>query len=148
MHLKSSSTKLWSFCSGLRALTIRVLNPGYFETIRSIDPSNKSHNVLGKYPTMHHFVTEMCTRVHISVTKWCIVGSGTGALWDLCNRSIPWLISLAPCVASTWTTMVLYSLWEFKNSLSSTSEDFKYIRHICVEMMQISFYVQSEKMNQ
>ena len=28
--------------------------------------------------------------VHIcySVTKWCIVGYSTGALWDLCNRSI------------------------------------------------------------
>ena len=25
-------------------------------------------------PTMHHIVTEMCTYVHISVTKWCIVG--------------------------------------------------------------------------
>ena len=37
---------------------------------------------------MQHFVTEMCTRVHISVTKWCIVGYGTGALWDVCNRSI------------------------------------------------------------
>ena len=31
---------------------------------------------------MHHFVTE------ISVTKWCIVGYGTGALRDLCNRFI------------------------------------------------------------
>ena len=30
-----------------------------------------------------------CNRnVHISVTKWCIVGYGTGALWDLCDRSI------------------------------------------------------------
>ena len=30
-----------------------------------------------------------CNRnVHISVTKWCIVGYGTGALWDLCNRSV------------------------------------------------------------
>ena len=30
-----------------------------------------------------------CNRnVHISVTKWCIVGNGTGALWDLCNGSI------------------------------------------------------------
>ena len=26
------------------------------------------------YPKMHNFVTEMCTWVHISVTKWCIVG--------------------------------------------------------------------------
>ena len=37
---------------------------------------------------MHHFVTEMCTHMHISVTKWCIVGYGTGALWDLSDRSI------------------------------------------------------------
>ena len=43
---------------------------------------------LVRYPTMHHFVTEMCTYVHISVTKWGIVGYGTGALWDLCNMSI------------------------------------------------------------
>ena len=32
---------------------------------------------------MHHFVTEMCTHVHISGIKWCIVRYGTGALWDL-----------------------------------------------------------------
>ena len=36
--------------------------------------SHKSHNASDKYPTMHHFVTEMCTHVHISVTEWCIVG--------------------------------------------------------------------------
>ena len=52
------------------------------------DPSHKSQNASDKYPIMNHFVTEMCTHVHISVTKWCIVGYGTGALWDLCNRSI------------------------------------------------------------
>ena len=39
---------------------------------------------------MHHFVTEMCTRVHISLTNWRIVGYGTGAFWDLCNRSTLW----------------------------------------------------------
>ena len=55
--------------------------------IPRIYPSNKSHNPLGKYPTMHHFVTEMCTHVHISVTKWCIVGYLHHTLWDLCNRS-------------------------------------------------------------
>ena len=53
-----------------------------------LDPSHKSHNASEKYPTMHLFVTEMCTRVHISVTKWCIVGYGTGALWDLRDGSI------------------------------------------------------------
>ena len=47
------------------------------------NPFYKSHNSLDKYPTMHHFVTEMCTHVHISVTKWCIVGYGIGALWDV-----------------------------------------------------------------
>ena len=51
------------------------------------DPSHKSQNA-DKYPTMHHFVTEMCTYEHISVTKWCIVGYGTGTLWDVCSRSI------------------------------------------------------------
>ena len=54
----------------------------------SIDPSQKSHNTSDKYPTMYHFVTEICTHVHISVTKWCIVRYGTGALWDLCSQSI------------------------------------------------------------
>ena len=39
-----------------------------------MDPSDKSHNTSDKYPTKHHFVTEMCTYVLISVMKWCIVG--------------------------------------------------------------------------
>ena len=52
-----------------------------------IDPSHKSHNALEKYPTMHHFETEMCTHTPISFTKWYIVGYRTGELWDLCNRS-------------------------------------------------------------
>ena len=38
---------------------------------------------------MHNFVTEMYTYVYISVTKWCIVGHGTGALWNLWIRSNP-----------------------------------------------------------
>ena len=36
----------------------------------AIDQSHKAHNAPVLYPTMHHFVTEMCTCVHISVTKW------------------------------------------------------------------------------
>ena len=39
-----------------------------------IDQSHKSHNTLDKNPIMHHFITEMCTHVHISARKWCIVG--------------------------------------------------------------------------
>ena len=37
---------------------------------------------------MHHFVTEMCTYVHISVSKCCIAGYGTDALWHLYHGSI------------------------------------------------------------
>ena len=50
-----------------------------FQSVKLI---SQSHNAFDKYPTMYHFVTEMCTHVHISVTKWCIVGYMTGALWD------------------------------------------------------------------
>ena len=48
-----------------------------------IDSFHKSHNALDKYPIMHHFVTEMCTHMHIAVTKWCIVVYGTVALWNM-----------------------------------------------------------------
>ena len=41
---------------------------------------HQSHN-----SQRHHFVTEMCTHVHISVTKWCIVGCLWNALWDNCE---------------------------------------------------------------
>ena len=55
---------------------------------------------------MYHFVTEMYTLVHISVTKWSIVGYVTGALCDLhcgiCDWCIVWfmqagLIITYPC---------------------------------------------------
>ena len=55
--------------------------------LRTIEPSHKSHNSSDKYPTMHCFVTEMGVYVHISVTKWCIVGYGTSVLWDMWDRS-------------------------------------------------------------
>ena len=48
----------------------------------AIDQSYKSQHALDTYPTMHHYVTEMCTHVHISVTKLCIV------IWDLCIMGI------------------------------------------------------------
>ena len=64
-------------------LSVRTFTP-----LTRPDPSHKSHDAWDKYSTMHHFVIEMCTRVHISVTKCCTVGWGTGVSWDLCNRSI------------------------------------------------------------
>ena len=48
-----------------------------------IDLSHKSQNASVPYPTMQHFITEMCTCVHISVIKWCMVGYLSDAFWDL-----------------------------------------------------------------
>ena len=59
---------------------------------------------------MHHFVTEMCTHMNISVTKRCIVGYGTGALWGFCNPSIgltnvcPWYV-----IARYWKDVVYWN---------------------------------------
>ena len=53
------------------------------DDLRPIDPPHTSRNALDKYFTMHHFVTKMCTHVHISVTKRCSVGYLSGALWGL-----------------------------------------------------------------
>ena len=45
---------------------------------------------ISQNPTMHHTSIPQCTILWqtISVTKWCIVGYWTGALWDLWDRSI------------------------------------------------------------
>ena len=53
-----------------------------------INPSHKSQNASVLYHTMQQFVTEMCTCVHIAVTKFCIVGYLSDALWDLWDGSI------------------------------------------------------------
>ena len=63
--------------------SISKMNGSGISPVAAIDPSHKSHNALDKYPIMPHFVRGICTHGHISVTKWCIVGYGTGALWDL-----------------------------------------------------------------
>ena len=47
----------------------------------------KSHNATYPYPTMHHFVTEMCTCAHFCY-KWCIVGYLSDAIWDLWDGSV------------------------------------------------------------
>ena len=60
----------------------------YSISMLAIDPSHKYHNASKKCPNMHHFLTEMCTHVHISFNKRCIVGYRTGALWALYDRSI------------------------------------------------------------
>ena len=38
----------------------------------AIDPSHKSQGTLNKYPTMHHFVTEMCTFLLQNGASWAV----------------------------------------------------------------------------
>ena len=55
---------------------------------------SQTHNALDKRHTIHDFVTEMCTRVHISATKWRIVGHGTGAFWGIYATGLLWKLDL------------------------------------------------------
>ena len=48
------------------------------------DLIHKSHNAAVPYPTMHHS-EQKCAHF---CSEWCIVGYGTGALWDLWDWSI------------------------------------------------------------
>ena len=50
---------------------------------KTIDPSPKYRNVSDNNLAMQHFVTQMCTHVHISVTTWCTFGYAIGVLWDM-----------------------------------------------------------------
>ena len=54
----------------------------------SIDLLRKPHNAPVTYLTVHHFVTEMCTCVHISASKSCIVVNLSNALWYLWDGPI------------------------------------------------------------
>ena len=71
-------------------------NPlSYVVLMAPIDQSHKSQNALHKYPLMHHFVTEMCTHVHIllqmmncGIWDWYIVGYWTVKWWDMGHSGI------------------------------------------------------------
>ena len=84
-------------CWNISMPTYGVTRPQWVNTLRPdqkwlpIDLFHKSHNASDKYRTMQHFATEMCTHVHIFVTKCCIMAYGTHAFRDLWNGSICWL---------------------------------------------------------
>ena len=72
-HFQTHDIKFhWSLLRVLKIQSKHLTNHTYHDKI--------SHNA--------PFCTEMCTRMHIFVTKWCIVGSGTGALWDLWDSRV------------------------------------------------------------
>ena len=92
---------------------------------------HKSHNTEILYPTMHHFITEMCTCVHISVTKWSIVGYLSNILWvvNWCkshNTEVPYptmhhfITEMCTCVhisVTKWCTVGYLSnvLWDLRD---------------------------------
>ena len=61
----------------------------------AMDPFQKSYNASHKCPTMHYFLTEMCTHAHFcykvkhcGISEWCIVGfeqqvNFVSATWDI-----------------------------------------------------------------
>ena len=80
---------------------------GWEDTSRVISQTPQCTN----YPTLHRFVTEMCTHVHISVTKmvhcgiwdWCIAGFVQQVCWVLQLRANMWQFTLQnPVIIDTF----------------------------------------------
>ena len=76
---------------------------------RRIGPSHKPHNATDKYPTMHRFVIEMCTHMHIFVfykmvhwsMVWFVQQVYLLTCWaDTHTRSIPSAPGLHPSASS------------------------------------------------
>ena len=75
-----------------------------------IYPSHKSHHAFDINPTMHHFVTEMCTFVHISVTKRCIVGCMTSIYCITCSNIALYSFALSLLkIKDSWFLIVRFA---------------------------------------
>ena len=86
----------------LRIILHVLIHSSFVDAIGRIDLLHISHNASQvSCPTIHHFVTEMCTSVHISVTKRCIVGYLSDALWDLWNGPNWPIFEIEPSVGIT-----------------------------------------------
>ena len=70
---------------------------------------NHSHNAPVPCPIMHHFVTEMCTYVHISVTKWCIKMEHCGIFFWCIVGFVRWFYRVCHPVAIAGTTTLVPS---------------------------------------
>ena len=93
-------------------------------TMDHIDPSHKSHNASNKYPTMHHFLTEMCTHAHFCykmVHCWIwdrsIVGFMRLVYWRIIASCFDFITSNSSRLSSTrqhhgsWSTLVQARSW-------------------------------------
>ena len=83
----------WDKCWDVTYTWARQKNVRFISQTKCVQQMNPSHNVSVSYPTMHHFVTEMCTFLLQNGALW---DNGTDALWDLWDGSIkvqvnPWV---------------------------------------------------------
>ena len=125
------------FCFVLNRISVK------FVTESPIDPSHKSQNASVPYPTMQHFVTEMCTCVHISVTKWCIVGYLSDALWDLWDGSIDTKFGLAVRkISSEWLPWSPLGTLKLAFNVSSDDQGI-HPDDLCVSVVEV--FVQAQK---
>ena len=101
----------------------------WFESSFQIDLIHKSHNIPVLYPTMHN-AEQKCAHFY---SKWCIVGYGIGALWDLWDCSInliSFIISQLQCEVSnasgknTWIELFMQN--DFTMVLHIFTADIEY----------------------
>ena len=64
---------------------------------------------------MHHFVTEMCTHVNISVPEWCVAEYKTGTLWDIGSWSIVHTVCALSFFFRDGTQFFQDCLWHWDN---------------------------------
>ena len=74
----------------------------------AIDLIHKSHNAPLPDPTMHYFVTKICTCVHVSVTKW----------WDLWYGFIGLEQTGCHCSNDIWNDFLLVKMVIFRLNLT------------------------------
>ena len=93
---------------------------------------------------MHHFVTEMCTHVHISVTKWCILGyglvhCGICAICLLCLYTWPLC-----CWFSLRLIVMLYSLITYKRKLVTILDfEWKMVWWLFIAWIHAKIFIES-----
>ena len=73
-RFETPSRSLWRHCNALREIPSTFFN----------NQMHRSHNAPVPCPTMRHS-KQKCAHF---CSEWCIVGDGTGALWDLWDRSL------------------------------------------------------------
>ena len=117
-----------------------TLSPGHNELINlilpllmmwqaHIDPSDKCHHALDKYPTMHNFVTEMFTHAHFcykmmhcGIWDWCMVGFVQQAYWNVLqwsNNSYPYMVIvlIGPLEKTYWNLQTKYKTFHQRKDI-------------------------------